>query len=268
MHEVLAVQKLSVHVPNRELVSELNLSLMQGMFVAVLGRNGSGKSLSMLTLAGLRPPANGTVRLNGRALDDWPSTERAKHLALMPQILDDRFPQTVQETALIGRYPHVSRFGWESQRDLDIAGRALAAVDLDGFAERDILGLSGGERRRLAIAQVLTQDPDVFLLDEPTNHLDPQHQQDAMALFKGLCDSGKTIVASLHDVNLACRFADHCLLLDGDGGWAFGQTDRVLNSETLTSLYGVTMREIQDGDDRWFVADGRPTPHPNPLHSP
>lgn len=256
MPEVLSVEKLSVDVPGRKLVTDLDLVLTTGMFVAVLGRNGSGKSLSLLTIAGLRPPAHGSVALLGRRLNAWPSTERATHLALMPQILDDRFPQTVLETALIGRYPHVSRFGWESRADLDIARKALAAVDLDDFATRDILALSGGERRRLAIAQLLAQDPDVFLLDEPTNHLDPQHQQDAMHLFKDLCAAGKTVVASLHDVNLACRFADYCVLLDGEGGWTFGPTQQVLNSDALSALYGVTMREIRDGHDRWFVADG------------
>ncbi len=250
----LTARDVSVDVPGRRLVDKLDLALTPGMFVAVLGRNGTGKSLTMLTLAGLREPSEGEVRLDGRAVSDWSTLERAKKLALMPQILDDRFPQTVRETVLIGRYPHIARYGWESSEDEAVARHALDSVGLGDFAERDILGLSGGERRRLAIAQVLAQQPNAYLIDEPTNHLDPQHQFETMAIFRQLADAGHTVVASLHDVNMASRFADHCLLLDGEGGWTFGPTDECLTPERLTALYGISMQEIVDGDARWFAA--------------
>lgn len=250
----LTARDVSVEVPGRLLVEKLDLELSPGMLVAVLGRNGTGKTLTMLTLAGLREASSGEVLLDGRSVRDWSTLERAKKLALMPQILDDRFPQTVRETVLIGRYPHIARYGWESSEDESIARRALDSVGLGDFAERDILGLSGGERRRLAVAQVLAQQPDAYLLDEPTNHLDPQHQFETMAIFRRLVDAGRSVVASLHDVNMASRFADHCLLLDGAGGWTFGTTDECLTTERLTALYGIDMQEIVDGDERWFAA--------------
>ena len=180
----------------------------------------------------------------------------AKHLALLPQHVDDIFPATVIDTALIGRHPHIGRLSWESEQDIDIAKAALASADLSALADRDVLTLSGGERRRLAIAQVLTQAPDLYLLDEPTNHLDPQHQLDALRLFRKEADAGAAVIASLHDVNLAVRFADRCLLLYGDGRWDLGRTAEILNSARLSQLYATPMEAVTWRNRELFVASG------------
>jgi iron complex transport system ATP-binding protein len=119
-----------------------------------------------------------------------------------------------------------------------------------------VLSLSGGERRRLAIAQVLTQAPDVYLLDEPTNHLDPQHQVDTLRIFRRAADDGAGVIASLHDVNLAARVADRCLLLFGDGRWEFGVTDAVLDEARLEALFETPMEAVRWRDRRLFVAGG------------
>ena len=136
---------------------------------------------------------------------------------------------------------------WESQEDFDIARSALSAVDLEDLSARDVLTLSGGERRRLAIAQVLTQTPDLYLLDEPTNHLDPQHQLDALRLFRQQADEGAAVIASLHDVNLAVRFADRCLLLFGDGRWNLGSTEE-------TSECGASQSALLNAHGSRYVA--------------
>ncbi len=258
---LFACHDVSVRVANRTLVANLAIEVSRGELVAILGQNGSGKSLTIHTLAGLRP-ADGSINCNpdstaGTGSIDVTSAKRqviARHLALLPQHVDDIFPATVLDTALIGRHPHIGRFSWESAEDIDAAHSALAAVDLAGLVTRDVLTLSGGERRRLAIAQVLAQEPDIYLLDEPTNHLDPQHQLDALRLFRSKADAGAAVLASLHDVNLAVRFADRCLLLFGDGGWDLGPTGEILTAERLSKLYATPMEAVAWRDSELFIA--------------
>jgi iron complex transport system ATP-binding protein len=253
---ILAARELRVSVPGRVLVDGLNLVLERGEFIAVLGRNGTGKTLSLLTLAGLRAAERGRIGLLGRELPTMPRRDVARSLALLPQDTDDIFPATVMDTALIGRHPHLGRLRWESGEDYEIARAALDAAGIADLAERDVLSLSGGERRRLAIAQILTQDPDVYLLDEPTNHLDPQHQLDALRIFRAAADRGAGIIASLHDVNLAARFADRCLLLYGDGRWELGSAADILDEARLEEVYSVSMEAIDWRGKRFFIAGG------------
>ncbi len=251
---LLTCDELRVHVPGRILVEKLELALHPGELIAVLGRNGAGKSLTLMTLAGLRPADSGQVHLHGEDIHQSPRQRTARHLALLPQVIDDIFPATVLDTALIGRHPHIGRLRWESEEDYAIARRSLRDVGMEELASRDIFTLSGGERRRLAIAQVLAQGPDVYLLDEPSNHLDPQHQLDALRVFRKAADAGAGIIASLHDVNLAVRFADRCLLLFGDGRWRFGPNAEVLNAPLLSELFSTEMETVSWRSQELFVA--------------
>ena len=253
---LFSCRNLRVDVSGRTLVDELEFEVGHGELLAVLGQNGSGKTLTMHTLAGLRRAYAGTVQLQGEDIAASGRQDIARNLALLPQHVDDIFPATVLDTAMIGRHPHIGRFQWESAEDFEIGRAALAAVDLDGLARRDVLTLSGGERRRLAIAQVLTQQPDVYLLDEPTNHLDPQHQLDTLRLFRERADAGAAVIASLHDVNLAVRYADRCLLLYGDGRWDLGGTDEVLDEQRLSRLYATPMEAVSWRTTRLFIASG------------
>ncbi|HZD51433.1 MAG TPA: ABC transporter ATP-binding protein [Woeseiaceae bacterium] len=242
---LLSCRGLTVSVPGRCLVRDLAFQLVPGEFLAVLGQNGAGKTLTLHTLAGLRPPESGEVRLGGQPLAGLRRQQIARQLALLPQSADDVFPATVLETVLIGRHPHIATFAWESGEDRRIAHEALGRVELSAFVRRDIGTLSGGERRRAAVAQVLAQAPCVYLLDEPTNHLDPQHQLQALRLFRDEADAGAAVVASLHDVNLAVRFATRCLLLFGDGRWELGSTTSVLNDTRLSALYQTPMESVR-----------------------
>lgn len=236
------------------LVRALEIEGSGGEFIAVLGRNGVGKSLTLHTLAGLRAPAAGTVRLDGRDLGGWPGALRARRLALLPQSVEEPFPASVFESALIGRHPHLPFWQWEGAEDHAAAGRALEAVGLATLRDRAVDSLSGGERRRLDIATLLAQDAAVCLLDEPINHLDPQHRNDVLALFRARADAGGLVIASLHDATLAARYADRVLLLHGDGRWQFGETGTTLSAANLSGLYGVAVEEIPHRGRRVFVS--------------
>ena len=243
-----------VAVNGRTLVRTLAFEARGGEFIAVLGRNGVGKTLTLHTLAGLRAPAAGSVALDGRAIAVWTGRERARRLALLPQTAEDPFPSTVFDTALIGRHPHLPFWQWEGAEDLARANAALATVGLAELAARDVTTLSGGERRRLEIATLLAQDAPVCLLDEPTNHLDPQHRNEVLALFRTRADAGGLVIATLHDATLAARHADRALLLHGDGRWQLGEAGTTLNAANLAELYRVHVEELNSRGKRVFVS--------------
>ncbi|HEY7638710.1 MAG TPA: ABC transporter ATP-binding protein [Steroidobacteraceae bacterium] len=250
----LACTRLTVRVAGRALVRELELAICRGSVTAILGRNGAGKTMTLHTLAGLRAPAHGTVTLDGELLASWPRRALARKLGLLTQTTEDPFPSSVLDSVLVGRHPHIDFWRWESDADREIARAALASVAVAELAERDIGTLSGGERRRVALAMLLAQDPDVFLLDEPINHLDPHHQLDVLQLLRAKAHAGRTVVMSLHDAGLAARFSDHAVLLFGNGEWLSGPTAEVLTPQTMTKLYGVAVREITWAGGRTFVA--------------
>jgi iron complex transport system ATP-binding protein len=252
---MLSAESLDVAVPGRRLVEGLSLTASAGEFLCVLGANGAGKSLTLHTLAGLRPAAGGIVRLDSRALADWPRRDRARRLGLLTQVSEDPFPGTVLDAVLIGRHPHLDPWQWEQANDLEVARQALGACDLAGFEARAIDTLSGGERRRVALAAVLAQDPDVLLLDEPQNHLDPHHQLDVLRLLRARADRGHVVIASLHDPSLAARYADRVLLLFGDGHWETGPTASALTAESVSAMYRVAMQEVHVAGRRLFLGD-------------
>jgi len=252
----LRCENLTISVPGRRLIDSLTIDVSKGDFIAILGPNGVGKSLALHTLAGIRPAQTGSIKINGANLDEHSRQQISLSLALLPQYTEDIFPATVLDTVMIGRHPHIGRFQWETPADREIAEDSLRKVDLGDFRDRDVLTLSGGERRRLAVAQILTQSPGTYLLDEPTNHLDPQHQLDVLRVFRQKSDAGDAVLASLHDVNLAARFADRCLLLYGDGRWEIGLTGDVLTGEALSELYATAIETVPWRDSKLFVASG------------
>jgi iron complex transport system ATP-binding protein len=250
----LAAVNLSVRAGARELVRGLSMRFVPGEVLAILGRNGSGKTLTLHTLAGLRPSAAGGVSLDGAPLTALKRRAIALRLGLLPQDLEDAFVTTAMETVLIGRHPHLALWQWETAADEAIARAALAAVDMSDFANRRTDTLSGGEQRRVAVAALLAQQPGIFLLDEPTNHLDPHHQIAVLRLFRTLADSGRTVITTLHDPTLAARFADQVLLLHGDGRWTAGPTRTTLTAASLSELYVAPMMEFAKDGRRVFVS--------------
>jgi iron complex transport system ATP-binding protein len=251
----LAARQLSVRVGTRALVNELSVEFAPGEVVAILGCNGSGKTLTLHTLAGLRTPHAGSVHLDGVTFDELGRRAVALRLGLLAQDIEDAFVTTALETVLIGRHPHLSLWQWESKEDERIALQALEAVELADFAGRRTDTLSGGEQRRVAIAALLAQKPAIFLLDEPTNHLDPHHQLGVLGLFRQLAIAGSTVITTLHDPTLAARFADRVLLLFGDGRWSAGPVRDVLTAQSLSVLYNSPMIEIEKDGRRVFVSD-------------
>lgn len=250
----LATERLGVEIGGKRIGHDLALSFGAGESWAVLGANGAGKTTLLHTLGGLRPPGAGRVLLDGAPLTRLGRRAIARRLGVLLQDSEDPFPATVLETALIGRHPHIDPWRWESSADHARAHAALAEVGLDTMAGRAVDTLSGGERRRLALATLLAQDPAVYLLDEPSNHLDLHHQIDLLGrLCRRVTTTGGTVVMALHDVNLAARFCDHAVLIFDDGEIWHGRASEFLRPDHLSRLYRHPIHAIEAADRQFFV---------------
>lgn len=252
----LSCKGLEVQIAGIRVVNGLELRLQPGQFWGLLGPNGIGKTTLLKCLAGLEPPAAGQVLLESRAIHELPRKLLARHVGMLQQHTAYVFDSSVLQTALTGRHPHLAYWEREGPEDLAKAAAALEAVDLGGFAERSVTGLSGGEARRLAFASLLVQEPDIMLLDEPSNHLDLRHQVQIMGMIRArIIDEGRAAIAALHDINLAARYCSHIIMLFGAGDWCGGTSHEMLTETSLERLYHCPVERI----------DGRNGPRFHPV---
>ncbi len=237
----MEARDLSVGYDGRTVLEGIDLTLRPGSLLALLGPNGSGKSTLLASLCGLLTPQAGTVSLDGRPLSSLRRLALARQVALVPQATAFTLPFRVDEVVLMGRYPHLGRFGQLGPGDREAARRAMATVGLEGFEDRLVNTLSGGEVQRVTLARALAQETGTLLLDEPTSALDPGHVVDVTALLARLRDEGRAIAVALHDVNLALRLADVIAFLrDGALVRLCGPGD--VDGELLRQVYGVSWR--------------------------
>jgi iron complex transport system ATP-binding protein len=242
----IEVYQLTQCFGNRVLYRELDLSIEAGQCWGVLGLNGSGKSTLLHTLAGLHVPTAGEVRLEGKAVNNLSRRHIAQLIGILLQQQNDEFPVTVLETALAGCRPRLGFWGWESAEDIGRAKRWLGQLGLAGCEERLTHTLSGGERRRLAVATLMMQQPHTALLDEPDNHLDPAARKQVMEmLVEHFTCPGNNAVIALHDVNLAQRHCSHILMLGIDGEWRQGKASEMLTGEILEWLYHCPVQTVE-----------------------
>ncbi|WP_298451022.1 ABC transporter ATP-binding protein [uncultured Marinobacter sp.] len=249
----LRARELIINIPGRPDGFALNMTVEPGQIWGVLGPNGAGKTTLLHTLAGLLPVRSGQVVLNDSPLKELKRRDIARRLGLVFQERQDTFPATVMETALIGRHPWLSPWESEQGEDQALAEQALAALDVDNLSDRLLNTLSGGERQRVAVATLMTQNPDIWLLDEPTNHLDLHHQVKVMNLLRNQAESGKAVFMCLHDLNMAARWCSHVLLLYTNGDACWGATDSMLVPEALERLYNQRLIALEKDGLSVFV---------------
>jgi iron complex transport system ATP-binding protein len=220
-------------------LAEASLAVEHREMLAIVGPNGSGKSTLLRALSGVRSLAAGRVRLRDRDLAAIPRREVARAVAVVPQETAIHFPFSVMEVVLMGRAPHLGRFGFPGRRDLAVACEAMERTGVGALAHRSLAELSGGERQRVVIAKALAQEAEVLLLDEPTSHLDIRHQvevYDLMAWLNG--EKGLTIVSVLHDLNLAALYFPRVAVLSEGRVHRVGAPAAVLTHETIAAVYG------------------------------
>ncbi len=256
---MIATHQLRLAMGRRTLVDQLDWQVGDGECWSVIGRNGAGKSTLLRTLAGLRQPEMGHVSVDARALGEWPLQELARKRAFLAQARSDAFSYSVIETVLSARHPYHDNRYWENSDDHHAAIAALAAMEVDHLAARDVRTLSGGERQRVAIAAMLAQDTPLLLLDEPANALDLAHQVSVMSLLAKLCrEQHKTVVMVGHDLTLAHGVSSHALLLMGDGRWLAGPVEEVMQPALLSEYLDHPIEVVRHGERTIFIPGSFP----------
>jgi iron complex transport system ATP-binding protein len=239
---MLEARNISVNYGARTAVHDVSLLVEPGKIISILGPNGAGKSTMLRALNGSVTPAPGDVLLDGTALNAYARRVIARHIAVVAQEADLRFPVTVFEFVLGGRYAwaNVTAWGWESDRDIELAQDAIRETQLEGFESRFMNELSGGERQRAVLARALATEAKIFLLDEPTANLDLAHQATMLRLIRSRCDTSESAaIVVTHDVNLAAEFSDEVMLLKNGSSVAFGTPRAVLTEKLLRDVFAL-----------------------------
>jgi iron complex transport system ATP-binding protein len=256
---ILETRNITVNYGTREAVANISLSTKPGEVIAIIGPNGAGKSTLLRALNGSVAPTGGEVLLDGKPLRSYARRVIARHIAVVAQEAELRFPVTVMEFVIGGRYAWSSAWGWESEQDVEVARAILRETELDEFEARLMNEMSGGERQRAVLARALATEAKIFLLDEPTANLDLAHQATMLRLVRSRCDERESAaVVVTHDVNLAAEFADRVMLLKDGQMIAIGPSREVLTPELL-----------RRGFDLQVLVDAHPitgAPRITPVH--
>lgn len=232
------------------IVHGVTLTVPSGGWVSLVGPNGSGKTTLLYALAGLIP-SDGEVSVAGVRPHGAGRRVLARTVALMPQRPTVPEGVTVRELILLGRTPHISRFGGETSHDLDVVDHVIDRLDLRGFTRRAVTTLSGGELQRVVLARALAQEPRVLLLDEPTSALDIGHQQQVLDLVDSLrIEEGLTVIAAMHDLTSAAQYGERLVLLDEGRIVADGPPAKVLTTERLDRVYDARVEVLDRRDGR------------------
>ncbi|MBB1489145.1 ABC transporter ATP-binding protein [Oceanospirillum sediminis] len=240
-------QGLTLSYQDSVIIDQLNVSVPKGKVTVLIGGNGSGKSTLLKSFARLLKPQQGTVLLNGVDIQRKATATVARELAILPQTPVAPEGISVRQLVALGRYPYQSWLQQWSDEDETMVNRALARTGTLELADRPVDSLSGGQRQRAWIAMTLAQDTDIVVLDEPTTFLDLSHQMEVLELLRELNQQEqKTIVMVLHDLNLACRYADQILVVHEQTIYAQGTPAEVLTEELVKTVFDLNCRIIPD----------------------
>lgn len=237
---MLSIENISINYGEKQILRDVSFSLENGEILAILGANGAGKTTLLRALNNTLPIANGEILLNKKFISDYSRREIAQRIAVVAQENETKFPVTVLEFVLAGRFAHGNSFGWETESDLQIASDCVQLCDLQEYKERLMNELSGGERQRVLLARAFATNARILLLDEPTNNLDLSHQALLLKLVRKRCETCESsAIVITHDLNLASEFADKILLLKDGEITAQGTPKDVLTVGNLRKVFGV-----------------------------
>ncbi|MEH0741216.1 Fe(3+) dicitrate ABC transporter ATP-binding protein FecE [Vibrio cholerae] len=243
---MITVHNLSVGYGDTTIINNLNLSIPKGRITALIGPNGCGKSTLLKALARIHKPMHGEVLLDGTALSSFGEKSLAQRLSLLPQTLQSPEGISVQRLVEYGRSPYLSHWGRLNAHDKVLVQRAMEQTGISDLAPLSLSSLSGGQRQRVWIAMILAQDTDVVMLDEPTTYLDLSHQIELMKLMREMNNQGKTVVVVLHDLNQACRYCDHLVVMHRGEVVSQGSPKDIFTPELLKNVFSLNAHVVPD----------------------
>ncbi|WP_025995912.1 Fe(3+) dicitrate ABC transporter ATP-binding protein FecE [Pseudomonas viridiflava] len=243
---ILQAQQLDIGYGATRIVQDLSFSPPPGKVTALIGPNGCGKSTLLKAFARILTPQAGSLSLDGKAYRDLSARDLARKVAFLPQVLPIPEGVSVRQLVAYGRSPHNSLWGRLSGADQQSVEQALQRMELETLADRPLSDLSGGQRQRAWLAMILAQDAAIVLLDEPTTYLDISHQVELLDLMRALSAEGKTVITVLHDINQACRYADHLAVMQAGRLVASGTPGDVLNAELVCRVFDVQVQIMRE----------------------
>jgi iron complex transport system ATP-binding protein len=236
---MIRVEKLGKSFGAERILREIDFTVAQGAFYGIIGPNGSGKSTLLQIISGIEPVSVGQVCLEGKEVNTYSKKELARWVTVLQQDALPPVPFSVREVVEMGRYPFQSWLGVEKQDSSGLIDRIMRKLDISEFSNRHVDQLSGGERQRVALAKSMAQQPRLLLLDEPTTFLDIGYQIQMMDYIRSWQqEADLTIVAVLHDLNLAAQYCDQLLVLHEGEVLGIGTPQQILTSELISQVYG------------------------------
>jgi len=252
----LHADHISLELDGRAVLSAVDVAFDAACLHALVGPNGAGKSSLMRIVAQVLAPSNGRVLLDGQPLAGLDPRQRARTVAYLPQDRQAAWPMPVKELVMLGRMPHGATVEQARPVDWQAVEQALERTQVSALADRCVTQLSGGERARVMLARALATQAPVLLVDEPIAALDPHHQWLVMEVLKQEAQSGCTVVAVLHDLPLAARFADRIIMLDQGRVVARGDSVTVLTAQRLADVFAIAVRVDQDAHGIRLIQTG------------
>lgn len=253
MKPILTIENITAGYHSKPVIQDINLKITAGEFLGIIGPNGSGKSTLIRVIGRYKKPWSGHIWLRGEDIHQMHAGTVAKSVAVVPQEIQVAFPYTVEEIVFLGRLPYLKWWRKEDEEDYRIVEGCLKRIYAGDICGKLWHELSSGEKQKVVIAKALAQEPEILLLDEPTSHLDINHQLEIMQILSQMNrNEGVTIVAVLHDLNLASIYCSRLAALNHGNLFSVGSPEEVITAENVRSLYGAKV-EVEKSQ-----VDGKP----------
>lgn len=236
---IIRVEDLVYSFDSVKALNGLTFEINRGEFVGLVGPNGSGKTTLLNCLSKLFTPQEGNIQMDGHNLRELSPSDGAKIYAVVPSEFPMDMNISITDTVLLGRYPYIEGLWWENERDEEITLDAMEKLNVTQFANRKLGELSSGEKQRVLIAKAMAQEAKVLLIDEPVAYLDLGYQLEIMEMLKSLADGGVTILAAMHQLNLAVKYCDKLIVLNKGKLVAYGKPEDIVTQKLIEDVYGI-----------------------------